>query len=167
MKALTILVVDDDPDMHLYMQGCLRRLEVGVARVLEAGDGEEALDRMLAGPVDLVISDVALPRLDGWGLLKAIRSDPARQHLPVLLMSGQEQTGSAGGPADAWLSKPFNARQLLAAVERLLLPSRASATTGTTEDTDGPGGGADRTGSRPRSGAEMSASPGTDRPPRS
>jgi CheY-like chemotaxis protein len=120
MRAPTILVVDDDPDMRLYLRGCLRGLGGGEGLVLEAGDGDEALRVMREAQVDLVISDVVLPHLDGRALLKAIRAGPARTQPPVLLVSGQEHPASPDGPMDAWLSKPFNARQLLAAVERLL-----------------------------------------------
>lgn len=120
MKAFTVLIVDDDPDMRLYLQGCLRGLGEGGATVLEAADGTEALRLFMAASVDLVISDVILPRLDGRALLHAIRSDPIRRHVPVLLISGEEQALPADGPAAAWLPKPFNARQLLKAVERLL-----------------------------------------------
>jgi CheY-like chemotaxis protein len=120
VKAFTVLIVDDDPDMRLYLRGCLRGLGDGGATVLEAADGTEALRLFTSSPVDLVISDVILPRLDGRSLLQAIRSGPARRHVPVLLISGQEQAGPADGAAAAWLPKPFNARQLLTAVEQLL-----------------------------------------------
>lgn len=120
MHALTILVVDDDPDMRLYLQGCLQGLGGDRNRVLEAADGQEALRLVRETDVDLVISDVILPRLDGRSLLAAIRSDPALRHIPVLLVSGQEQPTPSESPADAWLSKPFNARQLLESVRRLL-----------------------------------------------
>jgi CheY-like chemotaxis protein len=120
VHALTIVVVDDDPDMRLYLQGCLQGLGGAGSRVLEAADGQEALRLVRGTDVDLVISDVILPHLDGRSLLAAIRSDPALRHLPVLLVSGQEQAIPPESPKDAWLSKPFNARQLLAAVRRLL-----------------------------------------------
>ncbi len=130
MNAPTILVVDDDPDMRLYLRGCLRGLLEGVAdgegagQVFEATDGEEALKVVRTKRVDLVISDVVLSVLDGRALRQAIRNDPALRHLPVLLISGQQQAGFQAGPLDGWLPKPFNARQLLAAVELLLANSR-------------------------------------------
>lgn len=120
MTVSTILIVDDDPDMRLYLRGCLQGLGGAVGLILDASNGEEALRMVGADSVDLVISDVVLPRLDGASLRRAIRGDPAREHLPVLLISGRERPAVPDGPVDAWLSKPFNARQLLAAVERLL-----------------------------------------------
>jgi CheY-like chemotaxis protein len=120
VHALTIVVVDDDPDMRLYLQGCLQGLGGAGSRVLEAADGQEALRLVRETDVDLVISDVILPRLDGPSLLAAIRSDPVLRHIPVLLVSGQERPTPPRSPAEAWLSKPFNARQLLESVRRLL-----------------------------------------------
>ena len=119
MKTLTILVVDDDPDMRLYLRGCLQGLGAGLGLILEAADGEEALHILGTSHVDLVISDIVLPRLDGRALREAIRSDSLRKDIPFLLVSGQESS-ALDGPTDAWLSRPFNARQLLGAVERLL-----------------------------------------------
>jgi CheY-like chemotaxis protein len=128
MNGPTILVVDDDADMRLYVRGCLRGLvegapegeRGGAGKVLEAASAEEALQTMKRSSVDLVVSDVVLPSLDGRALLNAIRSDPEWKRVPVLLISGQEPPGSPDGALDGWLSKPFNARQLLAAVEQLL-----------------------------------------------
>lgn len=124
MNGPTTLVVDDDADMRLYVRGCLRGLGEGpgggAGKVLEAASGEEALQTMRRSHVDLVVSDVILPGLDGRALLRAIRSTSEWKRIPVLLISGQEQAGSPDGLLDGWLAKPFNARQLLAAVEQLL-----------------------------------------------
>lgn len=131
MEAPTILIVDDDADMRLYLRGCLRGLGGGepgdqaeaVGRVLEAANGEEALQTLCANHVDLVISDVILPRLDGRALLAAIRRRPEWDRLPVLLISGEDPAESDDSPG-SWLPKPFNARQLLVAVTQLLATPR-------------------------------------------
>jgi CheY-like chemotaxis protein len=88
--------------------------------VIDAADGVEALRRVRTDGVGLVISDVVLPRMDGLGLHRAIRADPVHRHLPVLLISGEPEAELLSGPDDAFLSKPFNARALLAAVRWLL-----------------------------------------------
>lgn len=119
-NAPTILVVDDDPDMRLYLRGCLRGLGEAVGPVIDAADGVEALLRVRGGGVGLVISDVVLPRMDGLGLRREIRGDPVHAHLPVLLISGEQGGAAPAGLEDAFLAKPFNARELLAAVRRLL-----------------------------------------------
>jgi CheY-like chemotaxis protein len=120
VNAPTILIVDDEPDMRLYLRGCLRWLGEEVGPVIDAADGVEALRRVREDGVGLVISDVVLPRMDGRELRRAIREDAAHAHLPVLLISGEPEAGLASGPADAFLAKPFNARELLAAVRSLM-----------------------------------------------
>jgi CheY-like chemotaxis protein len=120
VETPTILIVDDDPDMRLYLRGCLRGLGESAGRVIVAADGVEALRRVRADGVGLVISDVVLPRMDGTALRQAIRGDPVHAHLPVLLISGQPEAAFPTSPDDAFLAKPFNARELLAVVRRLL-----------------------------------------------
>jgi CheY-like chemotaxis protein len=115
-----ILVVDDDPDMRMYLRGCLRGLGDAACPVIDAADGVEALRRVLVDGVGLVISDVVLPRMDGLALRQAIRDDSMHAHLPVLLISGDPGAVLLHGPDDAFLAKPFNARELLAAVKRLM-----------------------------------------------
>ena len=113
----TVLIVDDDPDMRLYLRSCLRGLASPFQRVIEAADGLEALRLLRSVAVSLVISDVALPGLDGRRLTRAIRDDAALSHVTVLLISGETVIGDSS--ADGFLSKPFNTHQLLAALDRL------------------------------------------------
>jgi two-component system, chemotaxis family, chemotaxis protein CheY len=115
-----ILIVDDDPDMRLYLRGCLRGLGAAAATVIDAADGVEALRWVRADVVGLVISDVVLPRMDGRALRQAIREDAAHARLPVLLISGATDAGLPSGSNDGFLAKPFNARELLAAVKHLM-----------------------------------------------
>ena len=120
----SVLLVDDEPDMRLYLRSCLRGLALPFDRVLEAADGLEALRVVRSGTVDLVISDVVLPGLDGLRLTRAIRDDAALGHVSVLLISGEEAVSD--GSADGFLSKPFNTHQLLSAL-RGLPPRRAAS----------------------------------------
>ena len=113
----TVLIVDDDADMRLYLRSCLRGLAAPYERVIEAADGLEALRLVRSGAVGLVISDVALPGLDGRRLTRAIRDDAALGHVSVLLISGETALGESA--ADGFLMKPFNSHQLHAALGRL------------------------------------------------
>ena len=115
----TVLLVDDNADMREYVRGLLHTS----FRVITAGDGVMALEavRALDGPLpDVVLSDVMMPRLDGVGLLRALRADPRTRGIPVILLSaraGEEARieGLEAG-ADDYLIKPFTARELLARV---------------------------------------------------
>ena len=114
---LTVLIVDDDSDMRLYVRRCLQYLGENIDRVLEAGDGEKALLVVQTDIVHLVITDVVLPRLDGYGLCRAIKGNPLLKDIAVLVISGEEN----GSPSqvDGFLAKPFNAQQLHEAVGKL------------------------------------------------
>ncbi len=120
-----ILIVDDNADMRDYM----RRLLADRHDVRTAADGHAALAAIRAERPDLVISDVMMPVLDGFGLLTQLRQDPALADLPVVLLSaraGEEASveGLQGG-ADDYLTKPFSARELLARVASILALVRA------------------------------------------
>ncbi|HEU4648133.1 MAG TPA: ATP-binding protein [Gemmatimonadales bacterium] len=111
-----ILLADDNADMRDYVA----RLLGARWRVTAVADGQAALEAALADPPDLVLSDVMMPRLDGFGLLRALRDDPRTRTLPVVLLSaraGEEATGEGlAAGADDYLTKPFTARELLARV---------------------------------------------------
>lgn len=112
-----VLVADDNADMREYLA---RLLRAAGYRVTEVSDGQAALDVVRAGTADLVISDVMMPRLDGLGLVAALREDARTAAVPVLLLSaraGQEASveGLRAG-ADDYLVKPFSAAELIARV---------------------------------------------------
>jgi PAS domain S-box-containing protein len=112
-----VLVVDDNADLRDYMR---RILSQAGHEVTVAVDGQDALETVRASVPDLIVSDVMMPRLDGFGLLRELRADPALRETPVLLLSaraGEEArvSGLESG-ADDYLTKPFSARELLARV---------------------------------------------------
>jgi PAS domain S-box-containing protein len=111
-----VLVADDNGDMRQY----LGRLLAAAYEVEEAADGQAALEAARRRPPDLVLADVMMPGLDGFGLLGELRADPRTKTVPVVLLSaraGEESRveGLAAG-ADDYLVKPFSARELLARV---------------------------------------------------
>ena len=112
-----ILLADDNADMREY----LRRLLASKYEVEAVADGEAALGRARLQHYDLVLSDVMMPKLDGFGLLRALRGDDRTQSIPVILLSaraGEEsRVEGMGAGADDYLVKPFSARELLARVE--------------------------------------------------
>jgi PAS domain S-box-containing protein len=111
-----VLLVDDNADMRNYVQ----RLLVPRYEVRTAADGAAALSALRQCRHDLLLCDVMMPRLDGFGLVRAVRTDPALADLPIILLSaraGEEESveGLEAG-ADDYLIKPFSARELLARV---------------------------------------------------
>jgi signal transduction histidine kinase/CheY-like chemotaxis protein len=119
-----LLVVDDNADMRAYLTQLLQP----DYDVLLAADGLAALEMALAQPVELVLSDVMMPRMDGFELVRALRADPRTARLPIVLLTaraGEEESmqGRHAG-ADDYLAKPFSARQLLARVRTGLELSR-------------------------------------------
>lgn len=118
--ARLVLVVDDDPEARELTTRMLEREELGLA-VLTANSGEEALDLALKRQPDLIILDVMMPGLDGWQVLKSLRSQPETEHIPVLMQSmlHQQEIGKALG-ADDYLTKPVDRRHLATAVQKLL-----------------------------------------------
>ena len=113
----TVLLADDNADMRGYMQHLLRQRY----NVTAVADGQAALDTIRKDRPDLVLSDVMMPGLDGFELLRAIREDPELGDLPFIMLSaraGEESRieGLSGGAND-YLAKPFSARELLACVD--------------------------------------------------
>ena len=119
-----ILWADDNADMRAYVSRLLgSRFEVQAV-----ADGEAALAAARAHPPDLVLSDVMMPKLDGFGLLRALRADPELREIPIILLSaraGEESRieGLEAG-ADDYLVKPFSARELVARVDTHVKISR-------------------------------------------
>ncbi len=119
-----ILVADDNADMRQYLVRLLsERYEMQAA-----ADGQAALASIRTRRPDLVLTDVMMPNLDGFGLLRELREDPATRTIPIILLSaraGEESRveGMRHG-ADDYLIKPFSARELLARVQTHLEMAR-------------------------------------------
>ncbi|MDG6108441.1 SpoIIE family protein phosphatase [Dactylosporangium aurantiacum] len=114
--APTVLVVDDNADMREYIRSILE----ADYQIVEATDGAVALRLLRGTQPDLVLTDVMMPELDGFGLVAALRADGATAQLPVIMLSaraGDEATveGLEAG-ADDYLIKPFSPRELRARV---------------------------------------------------
>ena len=119
--ALKFLVVDDFATMRRIIRGLLS--EMGCTDVEEAADGNDALARLRAQSFDFVISDINMPNMNGFELLKQIKADAALKQLPVLLVTAEArkedivqaaQSGAAG-----YIVKPFTRATLEEKVQKI------------------------------------------------
>ncbi|SDH34320.1 two-component system, chemotaxis family, response regulator CheY [Pseudomonas flavescens] len=117
----TILIVDDSSSMRQLVR---MTLSGAGHQVIEAVDGRDALTKLNGQKINLVISDVNMPNLDGIGLVKAIKAKNEYRFTPIVMLTteseqGKKAEGQAAG-AKAWIVKPFQPAQLLAAVDKLV-----------------------------------------------
>jgi DNA-binding response OmpR family regulator len=116
-----VLVADDDPDILALVA---YRLERSGYEVLTAADGADALRLTLAHLPDLVVLDVMMPRIDGYGVTRAIRQHPPTERTPVLLLTARVQEADVArgfeAGADDYIKKPFSPGELRARVQAVL-----------------------------------------------
>ena len=116
-----ILAVDDSATMRQMVCHTLR--DAGF-EVIEAEDGQKALDLLAAtGRVDLVITDLNMPVMDGFGLIENLRANPTYKHTPILMLTtesdpAKKQRGRDAG-ATGWIVKPFNPEKLVEVVHKV------------------------------------------------
>ncbi|NMG68115.1 response regulator [Azoarcus indigens] len=121
--AKTILIVDDSASIRMVVKTALTGAGY---EVIEAADGQDALARLDGRKINLVISDVNMPRLDGIGFLRQMKQKPGYQFTPVIMLTTESEAdkmrqGKEAG-AKAWVVKPFQPAQMLAAVAKLIQP---------------------------------------------
>ena len=119
VRPLTVLLVEDDRSLRRYLEVVLRRESY---EVIVAVDGLEAMRASLTAPVDVVVTDAIMPNLNGYELVRFLRSTPHLSHLPIVLLSALEIRDSKGNDqqADVCLSKPVSPEVLTACLENLL-----------------------------------------------
>ncbi|MBG0808632.1 response regulator [Methylosinus sp. H3A] len=119
---LRVLIVDDTSTSRMLIRDGLE--ELGVRNIFFAGDGEQALQFMMATPAHLVISDFNMPKLDGLGLLKAIRNYNPTKKVPFIMLTGRadktllENAVKLG--VNNFLTKPFTVPALKKALEAII-----------------------------------------------
>lgn len=116
-----ILMVDDSPSLRLLLGAALR---AGGFSVAEAEDGVTALEWLSANDPGLIITDITMPRLDGFSFIAQLRAHDRLRHTPVLVLtteaaSDKKDRARAAG-ATGWISKPFDPDKLNTAVRRIL-----------------------------------------------
>ena len=124
-----VLIVDDNGDNQFTLS--MRLESCGYSNLVTADNGREALEKMRSGPVDLVLLDIMMPELDGYGVLAEMRDDVALRDIPVVMISALEDISSVVrcielGATD-YLTKPFNPVLLKARVDNCIEKSRYRA----------------------------------------
>jgi DNA-binding LytR/AlgR family response regulator len=121
MDPISVLVVDDDVSIVKMIR---LGLETDGMRILGAGDGAEALDVLAKEPVDVIILDIMMPRVDGWMALMEIRNNPLTADIPVIMLTAKTQDLAKilafKQGVQQYVTKPFNIIELSARVRSLV-----------------------------------------------
>ena len=117
----TILTVDDSASVRQMVSFTLKGAGY---TVVEAVDGADGLNKVKSNDINMVITDLNMPKLDGIGLIKSIRAIPKMKFVPIIMLTTEseaekKQAGKAAG-ATGWIVKPFKPDQLLGVVKKVL-----------------------------------------------
>jgi two-component system, chemotaxis family, chemotaxis protein CheY len=117
----TIMTVDDSTSVRQMVSFTLK--EAGY-QVIEAADGRDAISKMNGTDINLIITDLNMPNMDGIELIKNIRTNPKYKFIPILMLTTESQTekkmeGKKAG-ATGWIIKPFQPEQLLSVVKKVI-----------------------------------------------
>jgi len=116
----TILTVDDSRTMREMLRMVLN--DAGF-RVIEAEDGINGLEVLRAQPPDIIITDINMPRLDGFGFIEEVRRDAQHRALPILVLTtesdAEKKARARRTGATGWIVKPFHPGKLLEAIRRV------------------------------------------------
>jgi two-component system chemotaxis response regulator CheY len=123
-EPLELLIVDDSAAIRKILQRVLQQTDLPIAAVFEAGDGQQALDLLRLHHVNLVLSDINMPNMDGIELLRALRASAEWQHLPVILITTEGSPAKVAQAvelgATSYIRKPFTSDQLRDKLSALL-----------------------------------------------
>jgi two-component system chemotaxis response regulator CheY len=119
--AKTILCVDDSTSMRLMVKLALNGAGY---EVIEACDGKDALDKARAGAVNLVLTDLNMPNMDGLALIRELRNLPTYKGVPIIFLTTESDAAKKAeaktAGATGWIVKPFQESQLLGVVKKVL-----------------------------------------------
>ncbi|MEM9984945.1 MAG: response regulator [Bacteroidota bacterium] len=115
-----LLIIEDNPDIRTYLIACLEEEYA----LIVARDGEEGINKALDMTPDLIVSDVMMPKKDGYEVCATLKQDERTSHIPIVLLTAKSDTSSKieglKQGADAYLAKPFNKEELFIRLEKLL-----------------------------------------------
>lgn len=117
----TIMTADDSASIRQMVSFTLK--DAGY-NVVEASDGRDAIDKLNGTTINMLISDVNMPNMDGIELVRQVRTNPAYKFIPIIMLTtesqdSKKQEGKQAG-ATGWIVKPFKPEQLLSVVKKVL-----------------------------------------------
>ncbi len=117
----TILTVDDSSTVRLVLSSTLKNAGY---KVIEAVDGHDAITQLESGKINMLITDLNMPRVDGIDLIRHVRRSSCCRFMPIIMLTTEsddekKKTGKAAG-ASGWIVKPFKPEQLLTVVKMVL-----------------------------------------------
>ena len=122
MSEYTCLVVEDSPMMRQLLVFALARVKN--LHITEADDGVDGLRKLAVGRYDIIVTDINMPIMDGLKLVKRVRSDPSHKDTPIVIIttegSSEDRQRALQLGANAYITKPIQAPQVIATVKELL-----------------------------------------------
>ncbi len=119
-----VLIVDDSPAMRAFIRRVIQLSGFPVDEYREAGNGKEALALLAAHPVDVILTDINMPEMNGEELVRRLAADTSRPHIPVVVVSTDSTESRVHRlrmlGVDGYLSKPFSPESLREELERAL-----------------------------------------------
>ncbi len=116
-----IMVVDDSASIRQMVAFTIKNCGY---EVIEAKDGQDALDKIDGAPIDMIVTDLNMPNLDGIGLIRGVRSCASHKFIPIIMLTTESQEsrkleGKQAG-ATGWIVKPFKPEQLVGVIKKVL-----------------------------------------------
>lgn len=125
--TLRVLAVDDSRTIRNLLSAALMQAGFDV-RLAE--NGEDGLQKLQESRPDVIITDINMPRLDGFGFIEAVRGSSSHRNLPILVLTTESapelKSRAREAGATGWIVKPFDEVKLVAAIERVAMPRGAS-----------------------------------------
>lgn len=113
---IDVLIVDDSAAIRKILHRVLHQADVPLGKVVEAGDGKEALDKLREHKVGLILSDINMPNMDGLQFLSALKADQALKDVPVVIVTTEGSSSkvmeAVALGASGYVKKPFTAEQI-------------------------------------------------------
>ena len=123
MGNIRVLIVDDSSVMRKIVERSLRQANLAISQVYEAANGEEALGVLTREKVDLILCDINMPVMDGYGVIRNLRKNPVHKTTPILVLTTESDSAkkviAREAGATGWMVKPFDPDRLIATIRKV------------------------------------------------